>query len=166
MNDAFYEQLVARKSRPADLLIRILSILVIVAVAFFGMPFIGFFSFFIAVILALLAYYFVFPRLDVEYEYTLLNHDMEVDAIYSKSKRKKQLSFDIRQAEIMAPSGSPRLRSFQPAKTYDFSSGTADKNAYSMMISIDKGLVCIILEPDEKMFSHMQGWMGMKLYKD
>ena len=95
MNDAYYEQLVARKSRPLDMVIRFLTILVIVAVAVFGMPFLGIFSFFLAVVLAFLAYYFIFPRLDVEYEYVLLNHDMQVDAIYSKAKRKKMMTFDI-----------------------------------------------------------------------
>lgn len=114
MNDAYYEQLVVRKSRPLDMVIRFLTILVIVAVAVFGMPFLGIFSFFLAVVLAFLAYYFIFPRLDVEYEYVLLNHDMQVDAIYSKAKRKKMMTFDIQQAEIMAPKASPRLHSYQP----------------------------------------------------
>ena len=77
----------------------------IVAVAVFGMPFLGIFSFFLAVVLAFLAYYFIFPRLDVEIEYVLLNHDMQVDAIYSKAKRKKMMTFDIQQADkdLMAP---------------------------------------------------------------
>ena len=166
MNDAYYEQLVARKSRPLDMVIRFLTILVIVAVAVFGMPFLGIFSFFLAVGLAFLAYYFIFPRLDVEYEYVLLNHDMQVDAIYSKAKRKKMMTFDIQQAEIMAPKASPRLHSYQPAKTYDFSSGRADAHSYSMMLMIDQKLTCIVLEPDEKMMDHMKSWMGMKLYMD
>ncbi len=42
MNDAYYEQLVARKSRPLDMVIRFLTILVIVAVAVFGMHFLLF----------------------------------------------------------------------------------------------------------------------------
>ena len=61
MNDALYEQLIARRPKPYDLPLRILIILVIVAVAVLGMPFIGILSFVIAVILAVLAYYFVFP---------------------------------------------------------------------------------------------------------
>ena len=75
MNDALYELIVARKPKPYDLLIRILVILLIVAVIVLGMPFIGLLAFVIAVILAMLAYYFVFPRLSVEYEYILLNHN-------------------------------------------------------------------------------------------
>ena len=64
-------------------------ILVIVAVAVLGMPFIGFLSFMIAVILAVIAYYFIFPKLNVEYEYIILNHDLQIDAIYNKAKRKR-----------------------------------------------------------------------------
>ena len=73
MNDALYELLVSRKPKPYDLPIRILVILLIVAVAVLGMPFIGVLSFMIAVVIAFLAYYFIFPKLNVEYEYILLN---------------------------------------------------------------------------------------------
>ena len=46
MNDALYEQLIARRPKPYDLPLRILIIFVIVAVAVFGTPFLGFLSFF------------------------------------------------------------------------------------------------------------------------
>ena len=95
MNDAFYEQLVTRKTKPLDILIRILIIVFIAAVAVVGTLFIGFLAFFIAVLLAMGAYYFIFPRLNVEYEYTLLNYDIDVAAIFSKEKRKNITSFDI-----------------------------------------------------------------------
>lgn len=166
MNDAYYEQLVTRKARPADMVIRVLTVLVIVAVALLGTPFIGALALIVAVLLAVLAGYFVFPKLNVEYEYVLLNHDMDVDAIYSQSKRKRQLSFDIRQAEIMAPSASPQLASYKAEKTYDFSSGSADAQSYTLYISLEQGMSCVILEPDDKMLEHMQGWMGMKLYRN
>ena len=89
MNDALYEQLISRRPKAYDLPVRILVILVIVAVAVLGMPFIGFLSFVIAVILAVVAYYFIFPKLNVEYEYMILNHDLQIDAIYNKAKRKR-----------------------------------------------------------------------------
>ena len=166
MNDAFYEQLVTRKTRPLDFLVRILIILFIAAVAVVGTLFIGFLAFFIAVLLAMGAYYFIFPRLSVEYEYTLLNYDIDVAAIFSKEKRKNITSFDIRQAEIIAPKGSPRLHSYSPGKIQDFSSGNADAKVYAIMIPLDQGVNCIYLEPDQKMLDHMKSWTGMKLYED
>ena len=112
MNDALYELLVARRPKPYDLPVRILVILLIVAVIFFGMPFLGFLAVFIAVLIALAAYYLIFPRLSVEFEYTLLNHDMQIDAIYNRAKRKSRMNFDIQNAEIIAPKKSPRLNSY------------------------------------------------------
>lgn len=166
MNDSFYEQLVARRSRPTDVAIRIVIIVALVAVFIFTLPFLGYLAVLITVLLAFLAYYFVFPRLSVEYEYTLLNHDMQVDAIYNRAKRKKQLSFDIQQAEIIAPKGSPRLHSYNPDKTLDFSSQDSNAKAYVLMMPLDKKNTCIVIEPDETMLRHMKSWMGMKLYID
>ncbi len=166
MNDALYELIVTRKQRPYDLVIRILVILFIVAVALLGMPLIGYLSFFIAVVIAMIAYYFIFPLLNVEYEYILLNHDMQIDVIYNKSRRKSKLNFDIQGAEIIAPKGSPRLNSFHPDKIYDYSSGNASGKTYAVMTSLDQKNVCIYIEPDEKMIHQMKQWMGSKMYQD
>lgn len=166
MNDAYYEQLVTRKTRPADNILRILLILVIPVIVLVTTPFVGFFSFILAVIYGMIAYYFIFPRFNVEYEYDLLNHDLDIAAIYSKANRKKKLSIDIQQAEIIAPKGSPRLNSYHPDKTLDFSSGAPDAKVYAVMIPVDQKLNCIFIEPDRTMMEHIKGWMGMKLYQD
>ncbi len=166
MNDALYEQLVSRKAKPYDLLVRILVILLIVAVAVLGMPFIGLLSFMIAALLALLAYYIIFPKLNVEYEYILLNHDLQIDAIYNQAKRKSLRTFDIQLAEIIAPKGSPRLNSCHPEKVFDYSSGRADAKVYAIMIPLDQKNLCIYIEPDAKMIDHMRQWMGSKMYLD
>ena len=155
MNDALYEQLVTRKSRPMDLVIRILCIAALVVVLCGGMLFIGSLAVLVTILLGVLIYYFVFPKLDVEYEYTLLNHDLEIDAIYSKSKRKKLMTLDIQQAEIIAPKNSHRLDS----------AGTGE-GTYAIVIPAEQTMSCILIDPDEKMLDHMQQWMGMKMFRD
>lgn len=166
MNDALYELIVARRSRPTDLIIRILVILLIIAVALLGMPFLGFFAFILAVLIAVLAYYFIFPRLNVEYEYILLNHDLQIDVIYNRSKRKSLRNFDVQTAEIIAPKGSPRLNSYKPDKIYDYSSGNPSGRVFAIMIPLDQKKACIYIEPDEKMTENIKQWMGMKMYLD
>ena len=166
MNDALYEQLISRRPKAYDLPVRILVILVIVAVAVLGMPFIGFLAFVVAVILAVVAYYFIFPKLSVEYEYMILNHDLQIDAIYNKAKRKHLKSLDIQGAEIIAPKGSPRLNSYKPDKIFDYSSGNPSAKAYAIMMPMDQKNICIYIEPDAKMVDHMKQWMGMKMYQD
>lgn len=164
MNDSFYEQLVPHKSGLKENLIRIAVTAAITLFLLLTLPMLGFLSLVITIVLALAAYYFLFQKLNVEYEYTLLNHDLEVDAIYSKSKRKKLLTFDIQQAEIIAPKGSPRLNSHHPDKTMDFSSGDGSAKSFAIMTFIEQKSTCIIIEPDETMLEHMKSWMGMKLW--
>ena len=67
MNDAMYEQIIARKPKSYDMLIRILIVLLIVVILFFGIPLIGMLALLPALILGFLAYYLIFPRLNVEF---------------------------------------------------------------------------------------------------
>lgn len=166
MNDALYELIVARKPKPYDLIVRILVILLIIGTALGGMLFIGMTAFLIAVLIAVLAYYFIFPRLSVEYEYALLNHDMQIDVIYNKAKRKSLMNIDIQAAEIIAPKGSPRLNSYHPDKVYDYSSGSASAKVFAIHMPKDQKNVCIYIEPDAKMTDHMKQWMGSKMFLD
>ncbi|MGC4019470.1 MAG: hypothetical protein QM793_09795 [Muricomes sp.] len=164
MNDTFYEQLVTRKTSAGNIVARIAIIAALALFLIFSTPLLGLFSIIITAVLAFGAYYFIFQKLNVEYEYTLLNYDMEIDVIYNKSKRQELISFDVRQSEIMAPKNSPRLNSCHPDKTLDFSS--KDGTAFALMIPINQKNTCIILEPDSKMLTQMKSWMGTKLYMD
>ena len=167
MNDALYEHLVTRKSRFTDTLIRIGVIVALVLIVIIGMQtVVGSMIILIVAILGFLAHTFIFTKLNVEYEYTLLNHDIDIDAIYSKAKRKKQLSFDFQKAEIIAPKKSHRIRSYQPEKTYDFTSGLPDANIYAIMTNIEAKRVCILIEPDQGMLDFMKPWMGSRIHFD
>ena len=110
MNDTFYELLV-KKNKP-DTTALILSAINIIAIVFL---FILSLSFQPAIILAvglgLIFYYFVYPKISVEYEYSLLNSDLTVDAIYNKTKRKNILTMDIKTLEAAFPTSSPKMNS-------------------------------------------------------
>ena len=162
MNDAYYEQIVARKPRPTDMVLRVLLIALIPFIIIFGSAIIGFFAFMLGVLYAILLYCLIFPRFNVEYEYDLLNHDMEISMIYNKASRKKKMSFDIQQAEMIAPKSSSQLNSYKPDKTLDFSSGDTNAKTYAVMIPLDQKLTCILIDPDTDMVKHIKGWMGTK----
>lgn len=166
MNDALYEQLVKRKARPIDYILRILIIAALALLFFFGTMIFGSFAIMVVLILAIVVYCFVFPRFNVEYEYTLLNHDLEIDAIYNRANRKKQVSFDIKQAEIIAPNNSPRLHSYSTLKVRDFSSGEDSSNIYAIVLQMEQEMLRILIEPDQDMIHHMQQWMGSRMFTD
>ncbi|MBQ2425455.1 MAG: hypothetical protein II263_03000, partial [Lachnospiraceae bacterium] len=126
MKDLFYEQMIKRKEVANPKLIRIAVIVLIAFLMTIGALVFGFISVVIAVVLGVASFFYIFPHSSMEYEYTLSNYDMDIDAIYNRSKRESIMSFDIRKAEMIAPKGSSKLAYFKPSKTMDFTSGNAD----------------------------------------
>ena len=167
MNDAFYEHFVSRKPRIKDYLLQVLMIVGIIIVSYILAAFIGSLGLTLGLVGIFLVIYLVFPRFKVEYEYSLLNHYLEISAIYNKEGRKKKADMDIQKAEIIAPTGSPRVGHYKATKKLDFSSGRKDAKTFSIFsTSSDQKLCEIIIEPDETMIHHMKGWMGSKMYLD
>lgn len=160
MKDMFYEQLVSKKPRVNPGLVRIAVIFSIIVLMTFGALFLGFFSVILAVVLGVAAYFYIFPHSNMEYEYYLLNYDMEIDAIYNHAKREPLQSFDIRKAEMIAPKGSSSLASFNPKKVYDYTSGRDHTTVYSIIINQDGTLCNILIEPDSEMLDLIQRWTG------
>ena len=166
MNDSMYEHVVPRKSGPIDLIKKFLVVLLLVIIFFVAFTSVGPFAIVLVLILGFLANMFVFVRFNVEYEYALLNHDIDIDAIYSKQKRERLLSFDFQKAEIIAPSNSPRLNAINVEKVYDFSSRNPEVRTFSIIIPLDQKRTRVIIEPDQGMINHMKPWMGSKFYYD
>lgn len=156
MNDAIYEQLIARKAKVTDYLIRTLIIAFILILIFFGLPLIGILAILLAIAFGFISFYFVFPKLKVEYEYILLNHDFQIDAIYNKSKRKTLIEFDIQKiASIMKAS-----EFHTSEKTFNFTSGADSQSVYAIRTSQNGQNICILFEPDEKMKELMNKWLA------
>lgn len=122
MNDALYEQLVSCRTKPLYYILLGGAFLLAVLIAVLGTMFFGVFSFIAGALIALIAYYFISPQLSVEYEYTILNHDLQIDAIYNKSRRKPKMTLDIQTAETLLQkihtvwilTGRKRLMIFPP----------------------------------------------------
>ena len=166
MNESLYEHIVVRKQTTLDIIKRIITILALTLVFIITFPINGTLALMLMLILGFLAYYFIFQRLNLEYEYILINHEIDIDVIYNRQRRKKLLSFDFQQAEIIAPKNSPRLHSINIEKIHDFSSGNPENKAYAVIINLNQKRTCVILEPDQGMIDHVRPWMGSKFYLD
>jgi hypothetical protein len=158
MNDFMYEQLVSRKTRAVDHVIRILVILLIVAIIVIGPSFIGLTALLLAIAVAAAAILFVFPRLKVEFEYILINHEIQIDAIYNRARRKSLLEFDLLKAEAILPKTDDLQKSHRIDKTYNCTSGTHTQDVYAILVNIKNQDSCILIEPDETMLAHINDW--------
>ncbi|MDD3402169.1 MAG: DUF6106 family protein [Hespellia sp.] len=165
MNDTFCEQIVQRKTKPSDIAIKVLSIAVIVVLALSSV-FFGFLMFFVAVIFGIIAVLLIFPRLKVEYEYSLLNHELNVDVIYNRAKRKHLISVDLKEVEVIAPRTSHQLDSYHDFVTKDYSMADASQTPYAVMCTISQQMNCILFNPDEDMVNRMASFLPRTLHRD
>ncbi len=116
-----------------------------------------------------IATYFLLPGTDLEYEYLLIGHSLDIDKVMAKTKRKRVKSFDLASADIIAPLNSHRMDYYNAntnIKTLDYSSGNPEHRRFAFIIS-DSGATCrVIIEPDDEMTAMLRSSMPGKCFLD
>ncbi len=169
MSDLYTEVMVAKKPSGKDQLIKGVLITFTVLFALAGLVLIPFLLIG-AIILGIVDYIFL-PRLNVEFEYLYVNGELDVDRIFSKSRRKRAASYDLSSMEIMAPWNSHRLDSYKnnrSLKKVDFSSGISGEGhkPYGFVISNKNQMELVIFEPNEVMLKDIRSKMPRKVFYD
>lgn len=157
MDDVFVEQIVKRKISGVGILIRI-GVTVLAIAACCTIPILGVFGFAITALFVYLAYLgFVYTSL--EYEYSFVNGELTIDKIMGKRRRKHITTYDIKNAEIIAPMGNEEIRRrFDDLAKLDYSSHFKNEDKeYGMIIEEegDVGTFLVIIEPDERIINAM-----------
>ena len=155
MNQLYAEAGVKKKD---TILSRALRALMIVAVVI-GVMFMllgGLFSFVGVVIIVLMV--FLFPRLNIEYEYVFVDGQIDFDRITGKSKRKTMLRVDLEQVEVVAPEGSHSLDGYTyvQCEKKDFTSGDRTVKPFVVIAHVEEKKYKIYFEPSEKMLAMMK----------
>ena len=111
------------------------------------------------------ATYFVFIRLNVEYEYLFAEGGLSVDAIYGKARRKKVFDCEKDDIQIVAPADSFVLKDYekQGMKIKDFSSGRKDAKVYALIYQKGPDHFKVLIEPNERMIGAMRRTFPRKL---
>lgn len=159
MSDLYSEVIVKKKKTAKDTLCKAgLIILTVLAVFSALIGLLGLISLLILVAVGVLDY-FIWPTLDVEYEYLYVNGELDVDKIMSKQKRKRVYSCDLKKLELMAPSNSHELdyqKNNKNIQVLDFSSMDENAKTYTAIIPGEKGTQMLIFEPNETMVKDLK----------
>lgn len=132
--DKFHEQLVTTYKTTKYKITNFLTY-------FFGV--IGLMNVFANIIVAILfillavGMYFLKSKFFVEFEYTFTNGDVDIDKIIEMKKRKRVLSFNMKDVQILAPEDSYYIKDFsnKPEKVLICYPETCDKKIYTAIIS-------------------------------
>ena len=167
MSDLYSEFLVKKESTAKDAIVKYGLIVLTVLAAGAGL-FINPLLLVLAIALGV-ACYFVIPRTDLEYEYLFVNGEFDIDMVMAKSKRKKVMSVNLSEADLIAPLNSHKMDYYngnQKMKTIDFSSGIEDHKRYAMIVR-DSGETCkVILELDDELANTMKNSAPSKVFLD
>ena len=154
MNDTFYELLV-KKIKPDTNAIMLSAVNIIAIVFFLVLSIYIQFAIILSVGLGFVFYYFVYPKISVEYEYSLLNADLTIDAIYNKTKRKNLLNIDIKTLETAFPASSPKMNGKRNVKKIDCSTGDLN-TSYSLFLPQNGENILLLITPDDKLIDMLK----------
>lgn len=112
-----------------------------------------------------LATYFVFLRLNVEYEYLFAEGGLTIDCIFGKARRKKVFDCDKEDIQLVAPADSYHLKDYESSgmKVKDCSSGRREVKPYALIYQKGGEHIKILFEPNEKMLNAMRRSFPRKL---
>lgn len=166
--DIFNEQLVARKPNKKDTYkkIGIIILLIITIVIVINIPAIRAFNLSITMALVILVF-FIFKRMNIEYEYIFTNGDLDIDKIINRNKRKSILSINVREFKIMAPINSKDYNKELNAydKKYDFSSGEISDATYVVIYNKEHKRIRMIFEPNEQLLKAIKSYIPRTVKK-
>ena len=129
--------------------------------------FLGSFGLFGCAVIIYIAYKLTMVT-DVEFEYCLINGDMDIDRIFSRSRRKRYISFEAVDVEIVAPAESSRLKEFEhhKPKLYFAAKNMREPGNYAIIANTPKGKAKIIIDGDEKIVTQLRKFMPRKVFED
>lgn len=162
----FIEQFVKQKMPIFKLMLKyfILALTVVFALAGFLL-----FPLFlcIAILLGLL-FWWVNMQCQVEFEYSCMSDELNIDRIIAQQKRKGIIRMVIGKMEILAPSDSPRLKEHKYAHAKVLNCSSREKNAktYTIIYNGDDGRFEVIFEPEEEILQALKNLSPGKIFID
>jgi len=111
---------------------------------------------------------YLLSNLNVEYEYSLTNGDIDIDKIINQKKRKHLYSTTCKDIEIMAKiSSSEYNQSIVKAPlTIKSVSSMESPDVYFAIVNSNGKKVTVYLEPDERMLRNLKTMLGRRLVVD
>lgn len=166
MGDFYAEQLVKRKTTGKDLALK-WGLMILTGLSVLGtLLSLSFVLFVVTVVFGFLCFWLL-PKTDVEFEYLYVNGELDIDKIFSKSRRKRAARYDLSTMEIMAPADSAKLDSYRRnknIKTLDFSSHMGEKTVYAMVLNTDRERLRVLVEPEDKIIKEIHRKYPQKVF--
>ena len=164
----FKEYMIEKKKDGKDIVISMLLYIAATIVSILAFMFLGAFGG-IALLVAVGAFYgahIVSARSKKEFEYICTEDNVDIDVIMNKSRRKRLISFNMKNVEIIASLNDDKYSnqaSGQFEKTIVATSGRRDAEVYFAIVNV-KGRTLVKFEPPYNMVMSLSQYARSKVH--
>ena len=165
--DMFIEKIVRRRKSGLDMLIIALIALITLVASFLLTIYIPQFSLLLIAGIIYIAYIFI-SRRNVEYEYAVTNGDLDIDIIINQKKRKRMLSANCKEFEVVARVNSPQYTNeIKTCKNIkDFSSHNKEAEVWFISMRKEGQHTVILFEPLAQMIDNFAIFIPRKVFRN
>lgn len=157
--DFHAEQLIIKQKKPSDYLLAAGILLVTVILWIFIYTFLFSFATLASILIVLAGWgaFKLIQMLNIEYEYELTNHYLDIDKIMGKARRKRIVTIDFRNAEQCTYISAPEFSNKHGIeKTYDLS-GNLNADGCAFVDFLDDGKrIRVIFRPNDKIKEYIK----------
>jgi len=126
------------------------------------------YMYFIPIEIALVFFiaYKIISSMNVEYEYSVTNGDLDIDKVISKRRRKKMVSLKLRDVEYFAPFEGEHIRVAEDAsikRIYDASSGLDAPRLHFIIYYYNSEKTLLLFEPTDEMIDNFSHYVSRSL---
>ena len=126
------------------------------------------YMYFIPIEIALVVFiaYKIISSMNVEYEYSVTNGDLDIDKVISKRRRKKMVSLKLRDVEYFAPFEGEHIRVAEDAsikRIYDASSGLDAPRLHFIIYYYNSEKTLLLFEPTDEMIDNFSHYISRSL---
>lgn len=169
--EVFIEQLVKRKTtaKSIAIIVTVLLLLILipaicVVLAFNFIPYFLYIGFFILLLGIYVAWYFITSQ-RVEYEYSVIGNEIGISKIVSKRKRKKIVSLEIKDFDMLCKISDKRLCNKRFTKKYVAAADMGDEeNTYAGLFNnAALGHCVLFFTPQDKIMQAMKPYLKKEI---
>lgn len=157
--DFHTEQLIKKQKKPVDYLLAALILFGTVVLWTLLLIFLGRLLTIASLLILLVGWgaWKLIQGLNVEYEYELTNHYLDIDKIMGRARRKRVISIDFRNAEQCTYTSAPEFQNTGGIeKTYDLSGDPGAPQRVFVDFIDDGKRVRVIFRPNEKIREYIK----------
>ncbi len=170
--DIFTEQIVKRKFTGKDWLISLGSVVaafILIYISIFillpltRLPMIPL----LVILGSAYGVYWLISSRNLEFEYSVTNGDLTVDKIINKRRRKRMVSFDVRDAEEMGKYDAAKLAQRETDKLLLAAEDETSENTWYIMARTPKyGKMVLVFSPNEKVLDGIKAGLPRQMKID